>query len=213
MIGVHLNLVMGAPATQAPTTEQLTAVDAPERERWLASWQRSQQWDREEDGYGTIQSTRPQTLAYALTDSPIGQLAWIVEKCKAWTDSVDRPEDAVDRDQLLTNVMLYWLTGTAGSAARIYYERAHTEYGGLQCSPVPTAVADFPAENQIPLRHKAERANNIVRWTSFEHGGHFAAMEQPDALIADIREFFRELRQPMVDRLPVVPRATPSRVR
>ncbi len=194
LIGVHLNLVVGAQATSEPTAEELAAVDPPERERWLASWRRSQEWDRDQDGYGAIQSTRPQTLAYGLTDSPVGQLAWIAEKFKEWTDSTHRFDEAASRDHLLTNVMLYWLTRTAGSSARLYYERAHTTYDSVQRSLVPTAVADFPAENQIPLRHKAEQANNIVRWTSFKHGGHFAAMEQPDALVRDIREFFRTLR-------------------
>jgi epoxide hydrolase len=195
VLGVHLNVVVGAQATREPTAGELAAVDTPERERWLASWRRSEEWERERDGYGVVQSTRPQTLAYALTDSPVGQLAWITEKFKEWTDSAERPEEAVSRDQLLTNVMLYWLTRTAGSSARLYYERAHTRYGAVTRSPVPTAVADFPADNQIPLRHRAEQRNNIVRWTSFEHGGHFAAMEQPDALVKDVREFFRLLRR------------------
>jgi hypothetical protein len=96
---------------------------------------------------------------------------------------------------LLTNVMLYWLTGTAGSAARLYYERAHASYGDPVRSPVPTAVAAFPADNQIALRHKADATNRVVRWTSFDRGGHFAAMEQPEALVADIRAFFRQLRE------------------
>jgi pimeloyl-ACP methyl ester carboxylesterase len=194
VIGVHLNLVVAAQATQEPTPQELASVDAHERARWLASWERAQEWDREQDGYGVVQSTRPQTLAYGLTDSPTGQLAWIVEKFKEWTDSADRPEDAVDRDQLLTNVMLYWLTGTAASSARIYYERAHKDYGPPSYSAVPTAVAEFPADNQIPLPTKARRLNNIVRWTTFERGGHFAAMEQPEQLVEDIRGFFRSLR-------------------
>jgi pimeloyl-ACP methyl ester carboxylesterase len=194
VVGVHLNLVIGAQATRAPTADDLAGLPPAERDRWLASWRRTQEWDREQDGYGAIQATRPQTLAYALTDSPVGQLAWIVEKFKEWTDSAERPEDAVDRDQLLTNVMLYWLTGTAGSSARLYYERAHAEHLPHRRSTVPTAVADFPAENQIPLRHRAERTDTVVRWTTFDRGGHFAAMEQPDALVADVRAFFRQLR-------------------
>ena len=125
VIGVHLNLIPGAGATAEPTEEELAALSPAERERTWASWERMQAWSRDKQGYADIQSTRPQTLAYALTDSPVGQLAWIAEKFKEWTDSSDRPEDAVDRDHLLTNVMLYWLTGTAGSSARIYYERAH----------------------------------------------------------------------------------------
>ena len=147
-------------------------------------------------GYADIRATRPQTLAYALTDSPVGQPAWIAEKLKEWTDSRDRPQDAVDRDHVLTDVMLHWLTGTAGSSARIYDERAHAPYWGKppEPSPTPTALAAFPQENFIVLRHIAERSTNIVRWTEFDRGGHFAAMEEPDLLIADIRAFFRDLR-------------------
>jgi pimeloyl-ACP methyl ester carboxylesterase len=168
-----------------------------ERDRTLASWERGQAWRRDRQGYADIQSTRPQTLAYGLTDSPVGQLAWIAEKFKEWTDSQDRPEDAIDRDQLLTIVMLYWLTGTAGSSARIYYERAHAAYWGMPPEPstVPTALAVFPHDNFIPLRHIADGTNNIVQWTEYDRGGHFAAMEQPDLLIADIRTFFHKLHQ------------------
>ena len=196
VIGVHLNLIPGAGATSEPDEKELAALTPAERERTLASWQRSQLWSGEQDGYAALQTTRPQTLAYALTDSPIGQLAWIAEKFATWTDSRNEPGDALDRDQLLTNVMLYWLTGTAGSSARIYYERAHADYWGKPPAPstTPTALADFPRDNFIPLRHIAERSNNIVRWTSFDGGGHFAAMEQPDLLVGDIRAFFRQLR-------------------
>jgi epoxide hydrolase len=196
IIGVHLNLIPDSAATSEPDAAELAALSPAERERTLASWQRTREWGREQAGYVAIQSTRPQTLAYALTDSPVGQLAWIVEKFKEWTDSRDRPEDAVDRDLLLTNVMLYWLTGTAGSSARIYYERAHADYWDRPPEPstAPTALAVFPHDNFIPLRHIAERTNTIVRWTEYDRGGHFAAMEQPDLLVADVREFFRSLR-------------------
>ncbi|WP_326762032.1 epoxide hydrolase [Streptomyces phaeochromogenes] len=197
VIGVHLNLLPGAHASAEPTPEELAALSPPERERTLASWRRNEEWTRERLGYATVQMTRPQTLSYGLTDSPVGQLAWIVEKFKEWTDSHDRPEDAVDRDQLLTNVMLYWLTGTAGSSARIYYERAHAAGWGepVQPSTAPTALAVFPWDNFIPLRHVADRTENIVRWTEFDRGGHFAAMEEPDLLVGDVRAFFHELRQ------------------
>ncbi|AUH41582.1 epoxide hydrolase family protein [Streptomyces sp. CMB-StM0423] len=196
VIGVHLNLIPGAGATAEPAADELAALSPAERARTLASWARFQAWSREQQGYADLQSTRPQTLAYALTDSPVGQLAWIAEKFKEWTDSADRPEDAVDRDHLLTNVMLYWLTGTAGSSARIYYERAHAAYRGQppERSAAPTAFAAFPRENFVVLRHRAERTDNIVRWTEFDRGGHFAAMEQPDLLTGDIRAFFRGLR-------------------
>jgi epoxide hydrolase len=145
------------------------------------------------NGYFEIQATRPQTLAYALTDSPVGQLAWIVEKFKEWTHAADVPEDALDRDQLLTNVMLYWLTGTANSSARLYYENMHdTGSFGQPPATTPTGVAVFAEDYAI--RRYGERANNIVHWTEFDRGGHFAAMEVPDLLVGDVREFFRGLR-------------------
>ncbi|GGW30515.1 epoxide hydrolase family protein [Streptomyces griseoloalbus] len=198
VIGVHLNLLPGAQATTEPTAAELDALGPEERERTLASWRRWSEWSREGTGYAVLHSTRPQTLAYALHDSPVGQLAWIVEKFWEWTDSEELVEEAVDRDLLLTNVMLYWLTGTAGSSARIYYERAHATGRAArpaEPSAAPTALALFPAELQIPLRHKAERTENLVRWTEFDRGGHFAAMEEPDLLVGDVRAFFRQLRQ------------------
>ncbi|MGW2420463.1 epoxide hydrolase family protein [Streptomyces sp. NPDC001709] len=199
VIGVHLNLLPGAQAAAEPAEEELAALDPEDRERTLRSWRRWDEWSREGTGYAVLQSTRPHTLAYALTDSPVGQLAWIVEKFREWTDSEDLPEQAVDRDRLLTNVMLYWLTGTAGSSARIYYERAHAT-GDRTARPAapstaPTALASFPADPQIPLRHKAERTENLVRWTELDRGGHFAAMEEPDLLIDDVRAFFRDLHE------------------
>ncbi|MER6065711.1 epoxide hydrolase family protein [Streptomyces sp. NPDC001792] len=199
VIGVHLNLLPGAQAATEPTEEELAALGPEERERTLRSWRRWDAWSRDGAGYASLQSTRPHTLGYALTDSPVGQLAWIVEKFREWTDCEELPEDAVDRDRLLTNVMLYWLTGTAGSSARIYYERAHVTgdraWQPAEPSTAPTAVAVFPADPQIPLRHKAERTENLVRWTEFDRGGHFAALEEPDLLIDDVRAFFRQLRE------------------
>ena len=152
-----------------------------------------QRWQNEMAGYASIQSTRPQTLAYALTDSPVGQLAWIVEKFKEWTDPAARlPEDAVDRDRLLTDVSIYWLTATAGSSARLYYEGAKSWGQPTEPSAVPTGVAVFPMD--ITIRSIAESQHNIVHWTEFDRGGHFAAMEAPGLLVADVREFFRPLR-------------------
>lgn len=196
VIGVHLNLLPRSAATEEPDADLLARLSPAERDRTLASWRRTQEWDRDSGGYAAIQSTRPQTLAYGLTDSPVGQLAWIAEKFKEWTDSSTRPEDAIDRDHLLTNVMLYWLTRTAGSSGRIYYERAHSDYWETPPEPsaAPTALAVFPRDNFIPLRHIAEQTNNIVRWTEFDRGGHFAAMEAPELLVGDIRAFFRQLR-------------------
>jgi len=144
------------------------------------------------NGYFEVQATRPQTLAYALTDSPVGQLAWIVEKFKEWTHAAEVPEDAVDRDQLLTNVMLYWLTGTANSSARLYYENLHAGFAAPQPVTVPTGVAVFAEDYAI--RRYGERGHNIVQWTEFDRGGHFAAMEAPDLLVGDVRSFFRGQR-------------------
>ena len=145
-------------------------------------------------GYYAIQATRPQTVAYGLTDSPVGQLAWIVEKFGEWTDG-GLPDEAVDRDQLLTNVTLYWLSGTAGSSARLYYEAGRAgEWGPPATSTVPTGVAVFPREIAPPIRRFAEQSNNIVHWAEFGRGGHFAAMEVPDLLVGDVREFFRQFR-------------------
>jgi epoxide hydrolase len=144
------------------------------------------------NGYFEVQAHRPQTLAYALTDSPVGQLAWIVERFKEWTHDAEVPEDAVDRDQLLTNVMLYWLTGTANSSARMYYENLHAGFSPQPPATTPTGVAVFAEDYAI--RRYGERANNIVHWTEFDRGGHFAAMEAPDLLVGDVRSFFRGLR-------------------
>lgn len=188
---MHLNLVLGASADAEPDEQELRRL-APRRAGPDPSVLAAQ--PAQERGAVRLRrpaGDRPQTLAYALTDSPIGHLAWIAEKFKEWTDSQNGPEDAVDRDQLLTNVMLYWLTGTAGSAARIYYKRAHADYAGPATCGIERADCGrrFPAENFITLRHLAERTNNIVRWTSFDRGGHFAAMEQPQLLVDDIRVF------------------------
>jgi microsomal epoxide hydrolase len=184
VIGVHLNMLNPQGGSDEP---DLTDVERGRLDRM-------RQFRSTGRGYGAIQATRPQTLAYALTDSPAGQLAWIAEKFYEWTDG-DLPEDAVDRDQLLTNVTLYWLTGTAGSSARLYFEAARSGAAGPPAaSTVPTGVAVFPHEIAPPIRRFAELSNNIVHWSEFDRGGHFAAMEEPDLLVADVREFFRPLR-------------------
>jgi len=145
------------------------------------------------NGYFQLQATRPQTLAYGLADSPVGQLAWIVEKFKEWTASAaELPEDAVDRDHLLTNVMLYWLTNTAASSGALYYENMHASSWGAQPGTTPTGVAVFGED--VAIRRYAERGNTIVHWSDFDEGGHFAAMETPDLLVGDVRSFFRTLR-------------------
>jgi pimeloyl-ACP methyl ester carboxylesterase len=187
LAGIHLNYLPSA-RTDPAVLAELSEAD---RDRL----QDGARFEAEMSGYGRIQGTRPQTLAYGLTDSPVGQLAWIVEKFKEWTDSSELPEEAVDRDRILTDVMLYWLTATAGSSARLYYETFHSGGAGItEPSAVPTGVAAFPREIIRPIRRLAERTNNIVRWSELERGGHFAAMEEPDLFLADVREFFRPLR-------------------
>lgn len=187
LIGIHLTMLLAASARRRDADR-----DDPTERRSLEAAAR---YRSELSGYAVLQGTRPHTLAYALTDSPVGQLAWIAEKFKDWTDSRDVPEDAVDRDQLLTNVMLYWLTRTAGSSARLYYETAHDPAGAADPpTDVPTGVAVFPHDLALPIQRRAERENRIVRWTEMERGGHFPAMEQPELLIDDIRAFFRTLQ-------------------
>jgi pimeloyl-ACP methyl ester carboxylesterase len=145
--------------------------------------------------YLQLHMARPQTVAYALTDSPVGQLAWIVERFKEWTDlSRELPEDAVDLDQLLTNVCIYWFTRTAGSSAGMYAEDAAV-WGAPEQSTVPAAVAQFTVQD-ISIRRYDEVDNNVVRWTEFDRGGHFAAMEAPDLLVKDVVEFFSSQQRP-----------------
>ncbi|WP_211304383.1 epoxide hydrolase family protein [Umezawaea tangerina] len=182
VVGVHLTMLLTFPTGGV---EGLTEDD-------LERLRAFRHFADDGSGYQRIQGTRPQTLGYGLTDSPVGQLAWIVEKFKEWTDSEDVPEDAVDRDLLLTNVMVYWLTGTAASSARLYKESAGSA-GRVEASTTPTAVAVFPKEVVRPVRSIAERTNRIVRWTELDRGGHFAAMEQPELLVDDVRAFFRSL--------------------
>jgi pimeloyl-ACP methyl ester carboxylesterase len=142
-------------------------------------------------GYVNIQSTRPQTLAYGLTDSPVGQLAWNSE---LFVGFGGEGAGTIDRDRFLTHVMIYWLTGTAGSAARQYYEDARSGAGYREVrNDTPTGVAVFPNDFRT-VRKFAERANNIVHFSQFDRGGHFAASDAPDLLAGDLRAFFRPLR-------------------
>ncbi|SHN43513.1 epoxide hydrolase family protein [Cryptosporangium aurantiacum] len=186
VVGVHVNAATGgfmAPGLVEPDD----SFSAVEKERL----ERVRYYRREGNGYFKQQGTRPQTLAYGLSDSPVGQLAWIVEKFYEWTHGEGVP---VDRDRLLTNVMLYWLTDTAGSSANLYYEILHSRglRPGSGRSPVPTGVAVFAED--MAIRRYAEAANTIVHWTDFPTGGHFAALETPDLLVGDVRKFFRALR-------------------
>jgi pimeloyl-ACP methyl ester carboxylesterase len=185
VIGVHVNAAtMGFIPFGGIPEDEVAALSPAEKERL----QRMQNFLSEGNGYFQIQSTRPQTLSYGLTDSPAGLLAWIVEKFKEWTNSGrELPEDAISRDEILTDVSLYWFTGTAGSAANVYYENMHSGDWPVP-SQVPTGVAVFAED--IAIRRYAGQLNNIVHWTDFDTGGHFAALETPDLLVQDIRAFF-----------------------
>jgi epoxide hydrolase len=188
VIGVHVNALVTLPSGDADETADLTD---GEQER-LA---RSQYFQTEQMGYMHIQGTRPQTLAHALADSPVGQLAWIIEKFKEWTDpAADLPEDAVDRDTLLTNASIYWFTGTAGSSANIYYETFHdpTLWAPKERGTTPTGVL-VSLGSDVAIRRFAERDHNVVHWSEYDRGGHFFALEQPELYVADLREFFGAL--------------------
>jgi pimeloyl-ACP methyl ester carboxylesterase len=188
VIGVHVNGSLGMPLPPVGEDERATMTPLE-----LDRVARVEAFLRDEYGYIAIQGTRPLTLAAGLTDSPLGQLAWIVDKFREWTWPRETPPDQiVGRDRMLTNVMLYWLTGTAGSSGYVGY--AQQEWGQAKPpSGVPTAAIMFA--HDVGIRRFAERENTIVRWTDVaDRGGHFAALEEPRALITDVREFFRELR-------------------
>jgi pimeloyl-ACP methyl ester carboxylesterase len=187
LAGIHVTL-LGARRDRAATGEP-----TPEEKVYLDQLAR---WEREETGYQWIQGTKPQTLAYGLTDSPVGLAAWIVEKFRSWSDCGGDVERRFSKDSLLTNIMLYWITGAINSSFWPYYARRHAPWPlpADRRIEVPTAYAVFPREILHPPRAWAERAYNIRRWTVMPAGGHFAALEEPAALAADIRAFFREVR-------------------
>ena len=152
------------------------------------------QWD---SGYSKQQSTRPQTLGYGLADSPVGQMAWVVEKFHAWTDcerdGIKHPEHVINRDELLDNVMLYWLNNTGASSARLYWESFNNP--SMQPIAMPTGCSIFPKEIFRSSRRWAEqRFQNLIHWNELSQGGHFAALEQPDVLVNELRTCFRSLR-------------------
>jgi pimeloyl-ACP methyl ester carboxylesterase len=187
VIGVHVNALVTFPSGDPA---EMAALTGAERARLAAM----EKWRQQSSAYLQVQGTRPQTIGQALTDSPSGLLAWIVEKFQEWTNPAALlPEDAVDRDRILTDVSIYWFTATAGSAAQTYYERFNdpSMWMPQERSTVPTAVAVFPTD--ISIRPFASKTSNIVRWSEFDRGGHFAALEAPGLLTADIREFFRAL--------------------
>jgi microsomal epoxide hydrolase len=190
VIALHLNFILGRPADPANPFAGLTEAEIAQQD-----WKRN--YDLHESGYQAIQGTKPQTLAYGLTDSPAGLAAWIMEKFRTWSDCGDNVEASFSKDHLLENIMLYWVTGTINSAMRLYYESigpSRTPGPDWTFVVAPTAHARFPAEIRPTPRAWAEQMYNIVRWTVLPKGGHFAAFEQPALFLEDLREFCRDYR-------------------
>ena len=187
LYAIHLNFIgalRDVEHPESPTDEERQYLDE------------LQHWMTEETGYQWIQGTKPQTLAYGLTDSPVGLAAWIVEKFRSWSDCGGEIEQCFTKDELLTAVMLYWATGAINSSFWPYYANRHGDWS-VATGPrieVPTAYLAFPREIVRPPRSMAEQRLNIQRWTTMASGGHFAALEQPEALAVDIRTFFRSFR-------------------
>jgi pimeloyl-ACP methyl ester carboxylesterase len=191
LVGVHLNYL------STRFRPALSSNDPPltsEEEAYLA---RVADWTATEGAYIAIQGTKPLTLSYALTDSPVGLAAWYVEKFRSWSDCRVEPDEIISKDEMITDIMVHWLTGTAHSAMRFYSEsREHPLHlaAGQRITP-PCGIVHLPGELPMPPRSWAERAFNVVHWSSLPRGGHFAAWEVPDLLAEDIRAFFRPLRQ------------------
>ena len=189
VVGIHTTSTTAPTPYQGPGTRELSEAEKgmlQQRERWLA----------DEGGYSHIQSTKPQTLSYGLNDSPAGLAAWIVEKYRRWSDCGGDVESRFTKDELLTTITIYWVTQSINSSTRLYYESFNKAWNLEKDEKiqVPVGVAAFPRENTVPLREWAERSFNVQHWTDMPSGGHFAALEEPDRLVEDIREFFRGLR-------------------
>ena len=152
-----------------------------------------QQWIAQEGGYMSIQSTKPLTLAYGLSDSPVGLAAWIIEKFHSWSDCKGNLENKYSMDELLTNIMIYWLTNTIGSSTRIYYENTHS-LPPMKEIKVPIGLALFPEDILLPPKEWVEKNLDIIHWTEMPRGGHFAAMEEPLLFVEDVRKFYRTFR-------------------
>jgi len=187
---IHLNFISGS--YQPPLTAADRPLSAAESE-WLAA---RALWAEREGGYSHIQATKPQTLAYALTDSPVGLAGWLLEKFFAWSDGSDELTERFDVDELLTNISVYWFSGNVAATLRMYRENAAKplRFGTGERVVPPLSYARFPKEIINPPREWVERVFNVARWTEMPVGGHFAALEQPRALALDIHEAFRAYR-------------------
>jgi len=189
LLGIHLTDV---PASHAKTADKLPDLSLAEK----AFVVKNKAWQEKEAGYQKIQGTKPETLAYALNDSPVGLLGWIIEKFHAWSDHDGNIEHTFTKDDLLTNVMIYWVTQTIGSSVRLYYEAMHSPaLAAPTHTKVPTGFAIFPEDITPAPREFAERFFNVQRWTEMPRGGHFAALEAPGLLVAELREFVWPLRE------------------
>jgi microsomal epoxide hydrolase len=187
-VGIHLNMLVAPPPADPKALEGLS----PDEQKAIADVQHFQ---AEETGYQQIQGTKPHTLGYGLNDSPAGLAAWIVEKFRTWSDCGGDVERSFTKDELLTNVMIYWVTGTIASSVRLYCEnRRGGRYGLDQQVKVPTGCAVFPKEIYRAPRKWAEARYPIRHWSVQPRGGHFAALEEPELFVADVREFFRKVR-------------------
>lgn len=186
-IGIHLtDIGIIRPLLMENDESKLSAIE-------IAYKKTAQQWIAQEGGYMSIQSTKPQTLAYGLSDSPVGVAAWILEKFYSWSDCKGNLENIFSKDELLTNVMIYWLTNTVGSTANIYYENTHS-LPPMDKINVPTGLALFHGDVLLPPKEWAEKNLNIIHWSEIPRGGHFTAMEEPTLFTEDIRKFYRTFR-------------------
>lgn len=195
LAAIHPELLVGIHVTDIGIIRQLmTAHDEASLSKEELQYKADvQKWIVEEGGYISLQATKPQTLAYGLSDSPVGLAAWIVEKFRSWSDQDCEFDKKFGNDELLTNIMIYWITNTIGPSAHRYFENTHSlpQLGRID---VPTGVALFPSDVLLPPREWAEKNLNIMRWTHMPRGGHFAAIEEPELLAEDIRAFFRQFR-------------------
>jgi pimeloyl-ACP methyl ester carboxylesterase len=196
VIGIHTNGLSGRP-TLGPSDPAFGAEE-------LAFFAQEERWEEEEGAYAHVQRTKPQTLAYGLTDSPVGLAAWIVEKFRAWSDCDGEVERRFTKDELLTNISLYWLTETINASFGPYFAEGFADTPAAAAAPterirVPCAVALFPKNIDQPPRELGERLLTLRRWTVMPRGGHFPALEEPDLLVDDLRAFFRPLREQASD--------------
>jgi pimeloyl-ACP methyl ester carboxylesterase len=190
VIGIHTTSITRPLPYLGPEAKALTEAE----KAFLA---RREAWLQAEGGYSHIQGTKPQTLSYGLNDSPAGLAAWIVEKYRTWSDCNGDVETRFSKDELLTTITIYWVTQTINAATRLYYETQRQQWNlaSGERIQVPTGVAVFPREISVPPREWGERSFNVQRWTEMPSGGHFAALEEPQRLVEDIRAFFRPLRR------------------